>query len=130
MRGPRRTLAPAALAVAALVALGTAGCGAAPVAVAGPTHDVPVPASEPRAELRLRVDLTPATGCEEAFDLALYEHLGVDLVQWDERAGECTGRVVTLRYLPRRLAEAKLFAAVRALAAKAERLPPAKGASP
>ena len=130
MRGLRRALAPTALAVAALVALGTAGCGAVPVAVAGPAHDMPVPASERRAELRFRVDLIPAQGCEEAFDLALYKHLGVDLVQWDERAGECTGRVVTLRYLPRRLAEAELLAAVRALAAKAERLPPAKGPSP
>ncbi|MCC6557551.1 MAG: hypothetical protein IT372_31755 [Polyangiaceae bacterium] len=109
----------------ALAALGVSACGAAPAAVAGPLHDAPVPASEPRAEVRLRVDLTPAEGCEEAFDLALYRDRGVDLIAWDERAGACAGRVVTIRYLPRRMHEAALLAAVRRLAREVVSLPAA-----
>src|SRR5689334_9162596 len=87
----------------ALVALAAPACGGAVQAPAAPAHDGPVPASEPRAEMRLRVDLEPGHGCEESFDLALYKNFGVDLVQWEESAGGCTGKVVTIRYLPRRV---------------------------
>jgi hypothetical protein len=107
-----------------LAALWAAGCGAAPAAPAGPRHDMPVPAGEPRAALRLRVDLKAAQGCEEAFDLALYRDRGVDLIAWDGRAGACAARTVTIRYLPRRLGEAQLLAAARRLAVRVERLPP------
>lgn len=106
-------------AVAASLA-GAFGCGGASVGPSVPEHDTPVPASEPRAELRMRVDLTPSQGCEESFDLALYENRGVDLVQWDGSTEACSGRVITVRYLPRRLPEGELLEAVRALSLKAE----------
>jgi len=53
-----------------LVAAITA-CSAAPVAAA-PRHDEPVPASEPRETIKLKVDLPKSASCEEAFDLAIY----------------------------------------------------------
>lgn len=113
--------APATLALL-LAACFAAGCGAAPAALTGPQHDVPVPPGEPRADLALRVDLAPAQQCEEQFDLALYEHLGVDLVQWDGRAGTCAARQVTIRYLPRRIGRDELLATVRKLATRVEPL--------
>lgn len=104
-----------------MIALGAAiGCGGAALTPAVPDHDAPVPAGEPRAEMRLRIDLAPAQKCEEAFDLALYEDRGVDLVQWDGSTGVCTGRIVTIRYLPRKLRAEDLLAAVRVRAAKVE----------
>jgi hypothetical protein len=105
---------------AALSAASALGCGGAALGPATPQHDVPVPKGEPRAEMRLRLDLTPAQGCEEAFDLAVYEDRGVDLVQWDASAGACAGRVVTIRYLPQKLSAEGLLALVRAHAAKAD----------
>lgn len=132
MRDRRRGVAGAALAarlaipaLAALAALVTAACGGASGAPpATPAHDQPVPAGEPRAEVRLRVDLAPAQDCEEKFDLALYRDRGVDLIAWDERAGACGGRTVVIRYLPRRIDEARVLAAARARAARVERLAP------
>jgi hypothetical protein len=106
-----------------LAVLCAAGCGAAPPPLAGPLHDLPVPAGEPRAAVRLRVDLTPAQGCEETFDLALYRDRGVDLVAWDTRTGACAGRIVTIRYLPRRIGEREVVAAARRLAVRVEQLP-------
>lgn len=111
-------------ALTALAALALAGCGGgAGLPALAPRHDLPVPAEEPRAELRLRVDLPPGAGCEEEFDLALYRDRGVDLIQWDERAGACAGRSVTIRYLTQRTSAAELLGAVRKLAATVEEIP-------
>ena len=114
MKGPAIALCTALVATAAL------GCGGSTLTPAMPDHDAPVPAGEPRAEMRLRVDLAPAQRCEESFDLALYQDRGVDLVQWGRSAGSCAGRLVTIRYLPRKLRAEELLAAVRAHAAKVE----------
>jgi hypothetical protein len=112
---------PRALAFAPLAGV-LAACGGAMPAPSG-AHDVPVAAAEPRAELRLVVDLEARQGCEEAFDLAFYEDRAIDLVAWDARAGSCSGRAVTIRYLPRRRAEADVLARVRALATRVAPLP-------
>ncbi|EYF04741.1 hypothetical protein [Chondromyces apiculatus] len=103
------------------VALLLVGCGGAEGALRGPLHDVPVAAGEPRAELRLKVALRPGPGCEEAFDLALYEDRGVDLIAWDGQTGACHWRAVTIRYLPRRTSEGALLNAVRKLASGVEK---------
>ncbi len=70
--------------------------------------------------MALRVDLEQRGDCEEAFDLALYANRGVDLVAWDQRRDSCTDRRIEVRYLPRRMTEADVVAAVRALAKRAE----------
>jgi hypothetical protein len=105
--------------VAVLLAL-VAGCGGAQTrGPSVPDHDEPVPASEPRAEVVLVVDLEPSQGCEERFDLALYQDRRVDLIQWDDDAGSCAGRQVTIRYFSAKLDPAKLLALVRKLALSA-----------
>lgn len=106
--------------LAALAVLASA-CGGSAQEPASAAFDRPVPASEKRAELRLRVDLAPAQGCEEAFDLALYKNRGIDLIEWDANTGACAGRDVVIRYLPQRTTEDEILKAARGLAAKAER---------
>ncbi len=97
-----------------------AGCnGAQPAAPATPDHDRPVPASEPRTELSLVLDLEPSQGCEERFDLALYQDRRIELVQWDGAKGVCTGRHVTIRFLSAKLDQDKLIELVRGLAQQA-----------
>lgn len=96
-----------------VAALLCAGCAAT-----GPTPGAPVPADEPRAALRLRVDLARAQDCEEAFDLAIYKSPAVDLVAWDRAAGRCEGREITIRYLPRRASREEILRAAAALAAR------------
>ena len=95
----------------------TMACGASPLAAAAPRHDEPVAAAEPRESVRLRVDLPKTASCEETFDLALYAHRGIDLVEWVEPSSKCAGRTVTIRYLPRRITRAEVLDKVRALAA-------------
>ena len=103
----------APLSLAAL--LGTLGCAATGAAELGPgVPDQPVPASEPRAELRLTVDLAASRECEEALDLELYRNRGVDLVAWDERHGSCEGRRIVVRYLSRQLTAEQALELVRA----------------
>lgn len=85
-----------------------------------PDHDAPVAADEPRAELKLRVDLAPEQGCEEAFDLAMYKDRGVDLIQWDAAEGSCAGRVIVVRYFPKQLSAEALLEAAKGRASKAE----------
>jgi hypothetical protein len=97
-----------------LVAAITA-CSAAPVAAA-PRHDDPVPASEPRETLKLRLDLPKSASCEEAFDLALYQDRGVDIVEWGGPPTKCAGRTVVIRYLPKRTTRAQLLERVKKLA--------------
>jgi hypothetical protein len=71
-------------------------------------HDVPAPAGEPRAEVVVVIDLDPRRGCDEAFDLALYDHPGVELVTWDARRS-CRSRRATVKYLPARIRRAALL---------------------
>jgi hypothetical protein len=103
-----------------LASLALAACGGAVTEPAMTAHDRPVPAGEPRSELHLRVDLAPAQGCEEAFDLAMYKDLGVDLVQWDTNTGACSGRAVVIRYLPKKTSAERVMGAARALAKKVD----------
>lgn len=98
--------------LAALPACGKAAC-AAPL-----SPDTPVPANEPRATLRVVVDLPRKGGCDEAFDLALYENRGVELVQWDEGQSKCEGRKGTIRYVPGRLTRKALIEAIQKLSTK------------
>lgn len=98
-----------------------AACGGAASEPVTGGHDMPVPASEKRAELRLRVELAPAQRCEEAFDLELYKNRGVDLIAWDDNAGACAGRIVVIRYLPQRTSEDAILKTARELAKKVER---------
>ena len=104
--------------LAAFVAValcGTLGCAATGPAELGPgVPDQPVPASEPRAELRLTVDLPAARECEESLDLELYRNRGVELVAWDERHGWCEGRRIVVRYLSRQLTAEQALELVRA----------------
>lgn len=97
-----------------LVATITA-CSAAPVAAA-PRHDDPIPASEPREVVKLKLDLPKSASCEEAFDLALYADRGVDLVEWSGPPTKCAGRTVTIRFLPKRTTRAQVIDRVRKLA--------------
>ena len=97
-----------------LVAAITA-CSAAPVAAA-PRHDEPVPASEPRETIKLKVDLPKSASCEEAFDLAIYEDRGIDVVEWSGPPTKCAGRTVLIRYLPKRTTRAQVLERVRKLA--------------
>lgn len=95
-----------------------AGCGAQVV----PDFDRPVPADEPRETIRLALDLAPGPDCEEAFDLALYRDLGIELVAWDE-ARSCTGRRVSIRYLPDRIKRNRVLALARGAARRVKEQP-------
>ena len=83
-------------------------------------HDRPVPASEPRAEVALKLDLPRTSSCEEDFDLALYADPGVDFIAWARAESGCSGRSVRIRYLPRRLEREALLARVERLASKVQ----------
>lgn len=96
--------------------VGLQACGGAAVRSAPPGHDRPVPASEQRGELRLQLELEQRAGCEEDFDLALYQDPGVELIDWEEPFGECKARQVTIRYLPRRIARDALLKRIQELA--------------
>jgi len=65
------------------------------------------------------VDLEPGPQCEERFDLELYRHRGVDLVEWDEQTDRCQGRRIRVRYLPNRIGKAELTREVERCALKA-----------
>jgi hypothetical protein len=87
-----------------------AGC---PGAQVKRSFDRPVPADEPRAELRLDLELSASQDCEEAFDLALYGHEGVELIRWERADRACSGRSVTVRYLTRRITREALIRLAR-----------------
>lgn len=102
------------------LALTLAACSAQ-LGPQAPSWDTQVPASEPRAELQLALDLEPVSDCDERFDLSLYEERGVELLAWDETplaSQRCTGRRLTVRYLPRRLTRDALLARVRKFSRK------------
>ena len=120
---PGRVLAVASILLCVL----TAGCatGGVPTPRAA-EHDRPVPSSEPRDELSLIVDMARASDCEERFDLAVYAHDGIDLIQWDSATGACASRRVVIRFLPNRISaeEAQRLVAKHSLGIK--RVPPEK----
>ena len=96
----------------ALAAL-TLRCGGSDPAPVSAGHDAPIAASEPRAQLRVVVALAPRVGCDEAFELALYPHRGVELVTWERTAsplpvGSCRELRATVRYLPKQLSRARI----------------------
>ena len=96
-------------------------------ATAGHTPEAPVPASEPRAVVRLHVDLDRAQDCEEAFDLALYRSRSIDLVAWDPGVTRCTDRTLTVRYLSRRASREDVVRAATAAGARVTPLPDSHG---
>lgn len=108
---------------AALAASTPLGCGGSDAISAFPAHDTPVALDEPRAQVKLKLDLAPEQGCEEAFDLALYADRGVDLIEWDASTGVCAGRVVTVRYLSKKIGPEAVISAARAHAVTAVALP-------
>jgi hypothetical protein len=113
-------------AVTALLSLALgAGCAGGGAALGPADYDRPVPASEPRAELGLEVDLLPARDCEERFDLALYRHRAVDLIAWDPRRGRCIDRQLSVRYLSGQISAEQLLERVRELTKNVRRLPTA-----
>ena len=124
MRKPTRVSPRSVNRIALLVAtlLPLAACAAAPRA-----PDAPVPASEPRAVVRLHVDLVRAQDCEEAFDLALYQSRAVELVAWDAGAGGCADRTVTIRYFPRQASRGDVVRSAVSVAAKVTALPETNG---
>lgn len=91
-------------------------CAAQPLALDPGKPDLPVPPQEPRAELRAAVDLVPTQGCEEKFDLALYQNRSIDLIQWDEQRGACAGRKVAIRYLSSKITASQVQSAASRLA--------------
>jgi hypothetical protein len=102
------------------LALTLAGCGAQ-LRAQEPGWDTPVPANEPRAELKLALDLPPVSDCDERFALALYEDRGVELLTWDEThlaSPRCSERRLTVRYLSRRLTRDALLQRVREISRK------------
>lgn len=105
------------LVVAASVLL--VGCAHRAAAAEHAAPDQPVPPTESRETLGFVVQLKPGPSCEEEFDLALYAHRGVDLIQWDGRTGQCRDRQVQIRYLPRRIGREELIQAVQRHTAKA-----------
>jgi hypothetical protein len=88
-----------------------------------PSWDTPIPAAEPRAQLRLQLDLEPVSDCDERFDLALYEERGVELLSWEEPGGPshgCSERRLTVRYVPGRVSRDALLMRIRKISKKAE----------
>ena len=107
----------------ALLLAPAAGC-----ASGSHTPDAPVPSGEPRAVVRLQVDLVLAQDCEETFDLALYARRAVELVEWDGARGRCADRTLRVRYLPRQISREEVIRAASAAAEKVAALPDTDGA--
>ncbi len=82
-------------------------------------------AQEPRAELKLELDLPKTADCEEDFDLALYPTRGVELIAWTALNGQkCSGRRATIRYLPGKLTETQLLSRVKQLSSNLQVVKP------
>lgn len=105
-----------------LVVFVLAGCskGAGSASPAAVSHDEPVPPTEARDRVSLRLQLPPTQQCEEAFDLLLYEDRGVELIEWDEQRGRCDDRLVTITFLPGRISAELLIERVQEHADAAE----------
>ena len=95
-------------------------CAGPQAAAAPPRHDEPVPQSEPRAVIKVKIDLAKTATCEESFDVALYAGRGIDLVDWEGPFGKCAGRTATIRYLPKRITKEQLLESIRKLSTKVE----------
>ncbi len=91
-----------------------------------------MPASAPRQDVTLKVDLEPASDCEEQFDLAVYRERAVEIIAWDDNAGSCSGRGVTIRFLTQKIDEAGVIrlAKEHAVAVKAQSEAPATPTTP
>ena len=96
-----------------------AGCGGASTEVRGPP-DAPEPASEPRATLKVELDLPRLSACEEDFDVALYASRAVELVAWSPSPSPCTGRHATVRYFPKRISAESLRKRIQELSTRVE----------
>jgi hypothetical protein len=83
-----------------------------------------LPASEPRAQLTVKVDLATRRDCEEAFGLALYADRGVELIEWDTDSSACTQRRARVRYVPTRISRDALLTRIRSLSTKIEVMTP------
>jgi hypothetical protein len=92
-----------------------------------PPPDQPVASSEPRQSAEFLVDLEPGPNCEEAFDLELYQHRGVDLVEWDDQTRRCEDRRISVRYLPNRISAEALAREVARCARRARPTSSAQG---
>ncbi len=105
---PRTTALRAAI---VLAAFGGSACAARPPHATAPSFeaDRPVPASETQASIRLALTLPSSANCEERFDLALYNHPGVVLIEWQDSPSKCTARLATVHYLPRRISALELL---------------------
>jgi hypothetical protein len=99
------------------ILLGTALLAGACVERPPQAPEPPAPPSERRDTIHLRVDLERGQRCEEAFDLALYQDRGIELIEWDD-GRKCEGRAVVIRYLPRRTSAEKVMREVREAGAK------------
>jgi hypothetical protein len=97
-----------------------AGCTGSAQAQVRDDHDTPVPAGEPRAELRVELDLVPSQECEERFDLEIYKDRRVELVAWDDHSGACSGRVAVVRYLSAKMTKEQLLEHIQKLAQHAK----------
>jgi hypothetical protein len=109
------------IALTASLALSLAACGHQ--TARAPSWDMPIPASEQRAELALSLSLEPVSDCDERFALSLYEERGVELISWDEsfvRGHGCAERRATVRYVPGRVTREALLARIRKLSRKVE----------
>lgn len=84
------------------------------------SYDRPIPSSEPREELKLILDLETSTNCEEQFDIAMYQDLGVELIQWNEPKEGCLQRQVTVRFLTTRISREALIQRIRQHAHKVQ----------
>jgi hypothetical protein len=102
--------------VAAVALLAATGCTGSAAAQTAADFDRPVAADKPRAELSIRVDLAPAQSCEESFDLALYQDRRIELIEWDDQIGECSGRAIRVRYMSDELKQDELMKKVKELA--------------
>jgi hypothetical protein len=116
MRGRARTLsrcfAVAFAASAASAASAVSGCASwcRNAASSGEGGDRPVPAHEPRAAVRLALNLASSADCEERFDLALYTHPEVVLIEWQPSGRKCEDRLATIHYLSRHTTAEQLVA--------------------
>jgi hypothetical protein len=89
-------------------------------AAGGASFDVPVPPSEPRAEVSAVIDLPSQPHCDEDFSLGLYANRGIEWISWARGSRPCTDLGVVVRYLPRRISRTDVVEEIRRLTARME----------
>ena len=72
----------------------------------------------------VQLDLAARQDCEEAFDLALYQDRGIELIEWDDAKGSCENRTITIRYLSRKLSADAVREAARSHSVRVRPAPP------